>query len=120
MFFFLGKTFLNTIEYLDLKTNEWTTFIPKGTCDLLLKKKPRTRRNSRKSISEDKKSIVSSNVSIKEQSSESLKSKDSIENKNGVEVDITVKTGSVMATPVTDKISEPENGTLERETVAEL
>jgi len=28
-FLFLGKTFLNSIEYLDEKTNEWTTFVPK-------------------------------------------------------------------------------------------
>lgn len=27
---FPGKTFLNSIEYLDEKTNEWTTFVPKG------------------------------------------------------------------------------------------
>jgi hypothetical protein len=26
---FAGKTFLNSIEYLDEKTNEWTTFVPK-------------------------------------------------------------------------------------------
>jgi hypothetical protein len=26
---FVGKTFLNSIEYLDEKTNEWTTFVPK-------------------------------------------------------------------------------------------
>ncbi|PSN40122.1 hypothetical protein C0J52_19381 [Blattella germanica] len=26
---FSGKTFLNSIEYLDEKTNEWTTFVPK-------------------------------------------------------------------------------------------
>jgi hypothetical protein len=26
---FPGKTFLNSIEYLDEKTNEWTTFVPK-------------------------------------------------------------------------------------------
>ena len=25
----VGKTFLNSIEYLDEKTNEWTTFVPK-------------------------------------------------------------------------------------------
>jgi hypothetical protein len=28
-FLFVGKNFLNSIEYLDEKTNEWTTFIPK-------------------------------------------------------------------------------------------
>ena len=28
-FLFVGKTFLNSIEYLDEKTNEWTTFVPK-------------------------------------------------------------------------------------------
>nr|XP_023022272.1 influenza virus NS1A-binding protein-like [Leptinotarsa decemlineata] len=56
---FSGKTFLNTIEYLDLKSNEWTTFIPKGTCELLARRKPRSRRNSRKSVSEDKKSLNS-------------------------------------------------------------
>jgi hypothetical protein len=27
--YFAGKTFLNSIEYLDEKTNEWTTFVPK-------------------------------------------------------------------------------------------
>lgn len=27
-FLYIGKSFLNTIEYLDLTTNEWTTFIP--------------------------------------------------------------------------------------------
>lgn len=26
---FSGKNFLNSIEYLDIHTNEWTTFIPK-------------------------------------------------------------------------------------------
>lgn len=26
---FAGKTFLNSIEYLDEDTNEWTTFVPK-------------------------------------------------------------------------------------------
>jgi hypothetical protein len=26
---FPGKTFLNSIEYLDEKTSEWTTFVPK-------------------------------------------------------------------------------------------
>lgn len=26
---FSGKNFLNTIEYLDINSNEWTTFIPK-------------------------------------------------------------------------------------------
>ncbi|KAH1006398.1 hypothetical protein HUJ05_007137 [Dendroctonus ponderosae] len=50
---FSGKTFLNTIEYLDPKSNEWTTFIPKGTCDAIARRKPRSRRNSRKSVSED-------------------------------------------------------------------
>jgi hypothetical protein len=29
IFSFSGKTFLNSIEYLDEKTNEWTTFVPK-------------------------------------------------------------------------------------------
>ncbi|KAL1501193.1 hypothetical protein ABEB36_006569 [Hypothenemus hampei] len=52
---FSGKTFLNTIEYLDLKTNEWTTFIPKGTCEGISRRKPRSRRNSRKSVSEETK-----------------------------------------------------------------
>jgi hypothetical protein len=28
-FLVVGKTFLNSIEYLDEKTNEWTTFVPK-------------------------------------------------------------------------------------------
>ncbi|CAH1159086.1 unnamed protein product [Phyllotreta striolata] len=51
---FSGKTFLNTIEYLDLKSNEWTTFVPKGTCDMLSRRKPRSRKNSRKSVSEEK------------------------------------------------------------------
>lgn len=54
---FSGKTFLNTIEYLDSKSNEWTTFVPKGSCDSLIKRKPRTRRNSRKSVSEEKRSL---------------------------------------------------------------
>ncbi|XP_018568306.1 influenza virus NS1A-binding protein isoform X2 [Anoplophora glabripennis] len=54
---FSGKTFLNTIEYLDSKSNEWTTFVPKGSCDSLIKRKPRSRRNSRKSVSEEKKSV---------------------------------------------------------------
>lgn len=57
---FTGKTFLNTFEYLDLKTNEWTTFIPKGSCDMLLKRKPRSRKNSRKSVSEDNKKPLNS------------------------------------------------------------
>lgn len=52
---FSGKTFLNTIEYLDPKSNEWTTFIPKGTCDAIARRKPRSRKNSRKSVSEDSK-----------------------------------------------------------------
>ncbi|XP_076268203.1 influenza virus NS1A-binding protein-like isoform X2 [Rhynchophorus ferrugineus] len=52
---FSGKTFLNTIEYLDSKSNEWTTFIPKGTCDAISRRKPRSRKNSRKSVSEDSK-----------------------------------------------------------------
>ncbi|CAH1126183.1 unnamed protein product [Ceutorhynchus assimilis] len=52
---FSGKAFLNTIEYLDPKSNEWTTFIPKGTCDAISRRKPRSRKNSRKSISEDSK-----------------------------------------------------------------
>ncbi|XP_056640302.1 influenza virus NS1A-binding protein-like isoform X1 [Diorhabda sublineata] len=56
---FSGKTFLNTIEYLDEKSNEWTTFVPKGSCEMLARRKPRSRRNSRKSVSEDKKSISS-------------------------------------------------------------
>lgn len=50
---FSGKAFLNTVEYLDPKSNEWTTFIPKGTCDAISRRKPRSRRNSRKSVSED-------------------------------------------------------------------
>ncbi|XP_066249002.1 influenza virus NS1A-binding protein homolog isoform X1 [Euwallacea similis] len=54
---FSGKAFLNTVEYLDPKSNEWTTFIPKGTCDAISRRKPRSRRNSRKSVSEDKKTI---------------------------------------------------------------
>lgn len=29
MFIFLGKIFLNSVEYLDEDTNEWTTFVPK-------------------------------------------------------------------------------------------
>ncbi|XP_030766693.1 influenza virus NS1A-binding protein-like isoform X2 [Sitophilus oryzae] len=52
---FSGKTFLNTIEYLDSKSNEWTTFIPKGTCEAITRRKPRSRKNSRKSVSEDSK-----------------------------------------------------------------
>ncbi|XP_050510120.1 influenza virus NS1A-binding protein-like isoform X1 [Diabrotica virgifera virgifera] len=56
---FSGKTFLNTIEYLDLNSNEWTTFVPKGTCEFLNRRKPRSRKNSRKSMSEDKKSLNS-------------------------------------------------------------
>lgn len=48
---------MNTIEYLDLKSNEWTTFVPKGSCDGLIKRKPRSRKNSRKSVSEEKKSL---------------------------------------------------------------
>lgn len=28
-YFVTGKTFLNTIEYLDANSKEWTTFIPK-------------------------------------------------------------------------------------------
>ncbi|KAJ8947862.1 hypothetical protein NQ318_010008 [Aromia moschata] len=59
---FSGKTFLNTIEYLDIKSNEWTTFVPKGTCDSIIRKKPRSRRNSRKSVSEDKKSVCVTNT----------------------------------------------------------
>lgn len=31
---FSGKTFLNTIEYLDPETNEWTTFVPQQEIDL--------------------------------------------------------------------------------------
>lgn len=31
---FSGKTFLNTIEYLDAETNEWTTFVPQQDIDL--------------------------------------------------------------------------------------
>ena len=31
--FFLGKTFLNTLEYLDPLSDEWTTFIPMDTLD---------------------------------------------------------------------------------------
>ncbi|KAJ8925469.1 hypothetical protein NQ315_009303 [Exocentrus adspersus] len=54
---FSGKTFLNTVEYLDMKSNEWTTFVPKGNCEALLKRKPRSRRNSRKSVSEEKKAL---------------------------------------------------------------
>ncbi|XP_060519153.1 influenza virus NS1A-binding protein-like isoform X2 [Cylas formicarius] len=57
---FSGKNFLNTIEYLDAKTNEWTTFIPKGTCEAIARRKPRSRRNSRRSISEDKKTNIPS------------------------------------------------------------
>lgn len=48
-----GKSFLNTIEYLDGKTNEWTTFVPKGNYEFQCKRAPRNRRNSRKSVSED-------------------------------------------------------------------
>lgn len=72
--FVAGKAFLNTFEYLDLKTNEWTTFIPKGSCEILLKKKPRSRRNSRKSVSEDKKSLTSptKNDNIIEQAVETI------------------------------------------------
>lgn len=81
-----GKTFLNTIEYLDLKTNEWTTFVPKGTWDLLLKKKPRTRRNSRKSVSEDKKSqTVTHSSSIEENKIIEEKKRQSITPSNSVE-----------------------------------
>ncbi|KAG5891762.1 hypothetical protein JTB14_012496 [Gonioctena quinquepunctata] len=72
---FSGKTFLNTIEYLDLKSNEWTTFIPKGTCELLTRRKPRSRKNSRKSVSEDKKSLSSPN-SDKPSVSEEIDSSD--------------------------------------------
>ncbi|CAH1100219.1 unnamed protein product [Psylliodes chrysocephalus] len=59
---FSGKTFLNTIEYLDLKSNEWTTFVPKGTCEMLTRRKPRSRKNSRKSMSEDKKVLNSTST----------------------------------------------------------
>lgn len=53
LFSVLGKTFLNTIEYLDEKTNEWTTFVPKSNYDFHSRRKSRNRRNSRKSTSED-------------------------------------------------------------------
>lgn len=59
---FSGKNFLYTIEYLDMKSNEWTTFVPKGTCEILARKKPRSRRNSRKSVSEEKKSHATPNT----------------------------------------------------------
>ncbi|KAK9872409.1 hypothetical protein WA026_017869 [Henosepilachna vigintioctopunctata] len=56
---FTGKNFLNSIEYLDSKSNEWTTFIPKSSCELLLqRRRPRSRKNSRKSISEDKSKLA--------------------------------------------------------------
>lgn len=47
-----GKTFLNTIEYLDENTNEWTTFVPKDNAELSLLRS-RSRTNSRRSVSED-------------------------------------------------------------------
>lgn len=49
---FSGKTFLNTIEYLDENTNEWTTFVPKDNADLSLLRS-RSRTSSRISFSED-------------------------------------------------------------------
>ncbi|XP_045467411.1 influenza virus NS1A-binding protein homolog A-like isoform X2 [Harmonia axyridis] len=56
---FSGKNFLNTIEYLDLKSNEWTTFIPKCSSEILIiRKKPRSRKNSRKSISDEKSNVA--------------------------------------------------------------
>lgn len=79
------------------------------------------RRNSRKSVSEDKKSSsVSSSVSIKEQSFDSITSNDSIEEKNGVELNTTVNGKTEVDTCQTDTKSGPENGTLERETAVEL
>ncbi|XP_050293521.1 influenza virus NS1A-binding protein homolog isoform X2 [Anthonomus grandis grandis] len=64
---FSGKAFLNTIEYLDPKSNEWTTFVPKGTCEAIARRKPRSRKNSRKSISEDtRKTSVTSPTEILE------------------------------------------------------
>lgn len=45
--------FLNTIEYLDEKTNEWTTFVPKENYDIHYRRRSRNRRNSRKSVSEE-------------------------------------------------------------------
>ncbi|KAF2892512.1 hypothetical protein ILUMI_13656 [Ignelater luminosus] len=50
---FSGKSFLNTIEYLDQNSNEWTTFVPKVADASNHPRKPRGRKNSRKSISED-------------------------------------------------------------------
>lgn len=47
-----GKTFLNTIEYLDEKTDEWTTFVPKDDTDLLFLKS-RSRTNSKRSLAEE-------------------------------------------------------------------
>lgn len=45
---------MNTIEYLDQNSNEWTTFVPRTTSESsTTRKKPRSRRNSRKSVSEE-------------------------------------------------------------------
>ncbi|KAL3287512.1 hypothetical protein HHI36_001981 [Cryptolaemus montrouzieri] len=65
---FSGKNFLNTVEYLDSKSNEWTTFIPKSSCELLLRRKPRSRKNSRKSISEDKVKLAETKKDVQEKS----------------------------------------------------
>lgn len=68
---FSGKNFLNNVEYLDLKTNEWTTFIPKSSYEQMIRRKPRSRRNSRKSLSEDKvKSSERKSSNLKEESAE--------------------------------------------------
>ncbi|CAH1978888.1 unnamed protein product [Acanthoscelides obtectus] len=69
---FSGKTFLNTIEYLDTTTNEWTTFIPKGTCDIPQKRRPRNRRNSRRSISENKKPASNAAADAKQNGNEAV------------------------------------------------
>lgn len=64
---FVGKSFLNTIEYLDQNSNEWTTFIPKISGELGSHKKSRSRRNSaRKSISEEANKTISMDKQLKE------------------------------------------------------
>ncbi|KAF5291930.1 hypothetical protein FQA39_LY14162 [Lamprigera yunnana] len=65
----VGKSFLNTIEYLDQNSNEWTTFIPKGSIDVSYHRKPRNRRNSaRKSISEDTNKTIKPDIINEKQS----------------------------------------------------
>nr|CAI5821101.1 unnamed protein product [Callosobruchus analis] len=63
-------------EYLDTTTNEWTTFIPKGTCDIPQRRKPRNRRSSRRSISESKRAASNPPAEVAQNDQQAIEAAD--------------------------------------------